>query len=124
MAYKNPKELLFIALYNNCIYTYIMKSLLGLFAFIFLIIWGLGAAIGYVQKAQARVFSISPEYGDFSPSRIEEDRKKVMEDHKRQLQQYKNTQANSPTNSQEAQKRFMENQKRQMEDLKRQNQIR
>jgi len=101
-----------------------MKSLLGLFVIIFLIIWGIGTGIEYVKKAQAKAFSVSPKYGDFSPSQIEADRQKMMEDHKRQVQQYKNTQANSPTSSQEAQRRFMETQKQQMEDMKRQNQIR
>ena len=101
-----------------------MKNLLGLFAFVFLFIWGIGVGIGYVQKMQARAFSRKPDYGDFSPSEIEANRKKLMEENKRQLQHYRNSQTNSPSNSQEAQKRFMENQKRQIEDLKRQNQIR
>ncbi|MDD3375551.1 MAG: hypothetical protein PHY73_07525 [Candidatus Omnitrophica bacterium] len=101
-----------------------MKSLLGLFLFVFLFIWGIGATIGYVQKMQTNAFSRKTDYGDFSPSEIEADRKQMMEDSKRQLQQYRDQQANSPTTSPDAQKRFMEQQKRQMEDMKRQNQIR
>ncbi len=100
-----------------------MKSLIKLFLFVFLLIWGLGAAVHFVQKAQSRAFSVSPDYGDFSPSKIEAERKEMMDNYKRQAQEYRNKQASSASSSQDAQRRFMEDQKRKMEDMKRQNQI-
>ncbi len=101
-----------------------MKGLLFVFIGIFLFIWGVGAAISHLKRIHASTISAPTQYGDFSPSQIEADRKKMMAESKQQLQNFKNSQQTSAASQKDAQKRFMEDQKRHLEDLKRLNQIR
>ncbi|MFA6379389.1 MAG: hypothetical protein WCX16_06390 [Candidatus Omnitrophota bacterium] len=100
-----------------------MKGIIILFLCVFIFIWGFGMAVSYVQQMQRNAIDVKPDYGDFSPQKIEDERKQAMDDYKKQLKDYKNQQS-SYKSQQDAQKKFMEDQKRQMKDMQRVNQAR
>ena len=91
-----------------------------LFLCVFVFIWGFGMTISYLQQRHRDMIMIKPDYKDFSPKKIESQRRQVMDDYKRQVSDQKAQQSALKT-QQEAQKRLMEDQKRQLRDLQRMN---
>jgi len=97
-----------------------MKGMIITFLCAFIFIWAFGMAISYVQQMHRNAMDVKPDYGDFSPQKIEAERKQAMDSYKQQIRDYKDQQS-SYKSQQDAQKKFMEDQKRQIKDMQRMN---